>query len=86
MGITYIAFYRACKAQGINRKSLPYTGWFQPWGTWIALGFEITVVLVYRYSVFLPSRWSVSSFLTYYTIVFVAPVLFVFWKLVQNTT
>jgi len=26
MGITYIFFYRACKAQGIDRNTLPYKG------------------------------------------------------------
>lgn len=34
---------------------------------------------------FLAGRWTVSSFLTYYTMAFVAPVLFVFWKLVKKT-
>jgi amino acid transporter len=85
MGVTYIAFYRACKAQGVDRKSLPYTGWFQPWGTWVAVIFEVVVVLVYGYSVFLPGNWSVSSFLTYYTMAFVAPLLFTFWKLFKKT-
>jgi len=37
MCITYIFFYRACKAQGIDRASFPYTGKFQPWCGWIGL-------------------------------------------------
>ena len=28
MSITYLGFYRAVHAQGIDRESLPYTGWF----------------------------------------------------------
>lgn len=31
MTITYIFFYRACKAQGVDRKAFSYTGWFQPY-------------------------------------------------------
>lgn len=30
MATTYIFFYRAAKAQGIDRRSFPYYGWFQP--------------------------------------------------------
>jgi amino acid transporter len=28
ISITYIFFYRACKAQGIDRPTPPYCGWF----------------------------------------------------------
>jgi amino acid transporter len=31
MSVTYIFFFRACKAQGLDRNSLPYKGWFQPY-------------------------------------------------------
>lgn len=31
MTITYIFFYNAMKAQGVDRNTLPYTGWFQPY-------------------------------------------------------
>jgi len=31
MSVTYIFFYRACKAQGLDRSTLPYKGWFQPY-------------------------------------------------------
>lgn len=82
---TYLAFYKACKVQGFDRKTLPYCGWFQPWGTWIALIFEITVVFVYGYSTFLPGKFAIQDFFTYYTMVGVAPILFIFWKVVKKT-
>jgi amino acid transporter len=82
---TYIAFYKACKAQGLDRKTLPYCGYFQPYGTWIALCFEITVVFVYGYSTFLPGAFTLESFFTYYTMVGLAPILFVFWKVLHKT-
>jgi amino acid transporter len=31
MCVTYVFFYRACKAQGLDRNTLPYKGWFQPY-------------------------------------------------------
>lgn len=82
---TYLAFYKACKVQGLDRKTLPYYGYFQPYGTWFALGFEICVVFVYGYSTFLPGAFTLDSFFTYYTMVFVAPLLFLFWKVVKKT-
>jgi len=84
MCITYLFFFKACKAQGLDRKSLPYTGYFQPYGTWIALAFEITVVFVYGYSSFTP-KWSVENFFTYYTLLLLFPITFTFWKLLKKT-
>ena len=31
MCVTYIFFFRAVTAQGLDRKTLPYCGWFQPY-------------------------------------------------------
>lgn len=31
MSVTYVYFYRALKAQGVDRKTLPYYGRFQPY-------------------------------------------------------
>ena len=82
---TYIAFYKACKVQGLDRKTLPYCGYFQPYGTWFALCFEICVVFVYGYSTFKPGNFTAETFLTYYTMVIVAPILFIFWKVFKKT-
>lgn len=83
MCTTYICFYRACKAQNFDRAKLPYTGWFQPYSAYIGLAWMICVVACYGYSSFMP--WSVSDFFTYYTMVLVAPVLFVGWKVIKKT-
>lgn len=82
---TYLAFYEACKVQGLDRKTLPYCGYFQPYGTWFALIFEIAVVFVYGYSTFKPGAFTVEGFFTYYTMVGIAPLLFIFWKLYKKT-
>jgi yeast amino acid transporter len=86
ISITYLFFYRACRSQGIERTSLPYYGYFQPWGAWIGVIFMTTVVMVYGYSVFLPGYWDVGNFFTSYTMVLAAPVLYFGWKTVKRTS
>lgn len=83
MTVTYIFFYNACKAQGIDRKSFPYTGWFQPYCAYIGLAWMVMIVFCYGYSSFLP--WSVDSFFSYYTMLIVAPILFIGWKIIHRT-
>ena len=83
MSVTYICFYNACKAQGIDRNAFPYTGWFQPYCAYIGLAWMCMIVTFYGYSAFTP--WDVGTFFSYYTMVIVAPVLFVGWKVIKRT-
>ncbi|KAE9963818.1 hypothetical protein BLS_008872 [Venturia inaequalis] len=83
MCTTYLSFFYACKAQGLDRKQLPYTGWFQPYCGWIGLAWMLFIVLTYGYSSFKP--WSVDDFFIYYTMVILAVVLYVFWKVLHRT-
>lgn len=83
--ITYLFFYRAVKVQGIDRRSMPYFGQFQPYSTWIALIFLTLVVTCYGYGTFLPGAFTPDGFLTYYLMVLVAPVLFFGWKIIKKT-
>merc|ERR1712130_774010 len=83
MSLTYICFYRACKRQGLDRNTLPYTGWFQPYCGWISLVFMVCVVTCYGYSSML--SWDIASFFSYYTMVFLAPILYISWKLIKRT-
>jgi yeast amino acid transporter len=85
ISITYIYFYRACKTQGIDRKTLPYCGWFQPYSAYISAAFLTCVVCCYGYSVFLPGSFTISGFFTYYTMVLVAPITFFGWKFAKKT-
>lgn len=85
MCVNFLFFYRALKAQGIPRSSLPYTGFWQPWSTVFALCFETLVLGGYGYATFLPGSFTVADFLSYYTMVFVAIFLFGFWKLFKRT-
>ncbi len=83
MCITYIRFHQACKAQGLDRKTLPYTGWFQPYCAYFALAWMFTVTCIYGYTSYLP--WNVSNFFSNYTMQIVVPILFVGWKMVKKT-
>ncbi|KAK5677022.1 hypothetical protein LTS10_010210 [Elasticomyces elasticus] len=83
MCITYLFFYRAVKAQGLDRKAFPYTGWFQPYSAWIGLTWMFVVVCVFGYSSYIP--WSVSNFFINYTMLIVAPILYIGWKLIHKT-
>ena len=83
MSVTYIFFYRACKAQGLDRKQLPYTGWLQPFCGYFAAVWMFIVVCYYGYTCYTP--WSVSSFFQNYAMQLFIPPLFIFWKLLKKT-
>jgi amino acid transporter len=83
MSITFLHYYKACQVQGIDRRKMPYYGYFQPYGAWIGIATHSVVLIFYGYSSFTP--WSVSNFFSNYTMQLVAPCLFIFWKLVKRT-
>jgi len=131
MCITYLFFYRALKAQGIDRNTLPYKGWVsrhfhhplvllpaistststfhihhppsprpkshdtpnqaltfqqgQPYIAWAGLISISLTLLTYGYLVFVPGYWSTASFIDFYLMVAVCPVLYVGWKLLKKT-
>ena len=83
MCITYICFYNACKAQGFDRAKLPYTGRFQPYCGYLGAAWMVLIATCYGYSAFRP--WDVVSFFIDYTMVILAPLLFLGWKLFRGT-
>ncbi|KAG6004268.1 hypothetical protein E4U21_001280 [Claviceps maximensis] len=83
MNVTFLYYYRACEAQGVDRKTLPYYGRFQPYGTYIAIFVHVLVVIFYGYTAFTP--WSVESFFRNYTMQLLAPVMFFGWKFLKRT-
>lgn len=83
ISVTYICFYNACRAQGLDRTRLPYTGWGQPYMAYVSLGWMTFVVFTFGYSSFKP--WSVSNFFICYTMLLLAPALFLGWKWKQRS-
>ncbi|OJK02255.1 hypothetical protein ASPACDRAFT_24798 [Aspergillus aculeatus ATCC 16872] len=84
MCITYLQFYRACKVQGLDRGTLPYVGWGQPYCAWVGVVAMVFVLLGSGYTAFAP--WDVQTFFENYTMQLVAPVLFFGWKWAKGTT
>lgn len=68
IGVSYIFFYRACKAQGLDRNTLHYKGYLQPYGTYLAVAWMILMVLTFGYTVFLEGNWDTLGFFSYYTV------------------
>ncbi|KAI8960367.1 amino acid permease/ SLC12A domain-containing protein [Daldinia sp. FL1419] len=85
LSLTYIFFYNATKAQGIDRKTLPYCGWFQPYCGYIGLVWMILIEATFGYSVFLPGHWNVGNFFAYYTMAMVAFCTYFGWKISRRT-
>ncbi|KAI1207835.1 amino acid permease/ SLC12A domain-containing protein [Annulohypoxylon truncatum] len=85
MSLTYIFFYNATKAQGIDRRTLPYYGYFQPYCGYIGMAWMIIIEGIFGYSVFLPGKFNVGDFFAYYTMAIVAFCTFFGWKIFRRT-
>jgi amino acid transporter len=85
ISLTYIFFYRACKAQGLDRSTLPYVGYFQPYCGYITLVYMTVVEGIFGYTVFVPGHWSVADFFPPYTMAFISILLYFGWKIIKRT-
>lgn len=83
---TYIHFYRATKAQDLDRRALPFRSWFQPYGAIVTLVVVFIMLWVQGYTVFMPGSWSIETFLFSYLMIFVDVAIFIGWKLLKRTT
>jgi yeast amino acid transporter len=85
MAFTFIKFKKACEAQGLDRNTLPYKSWWQPFCAWYAFTGCFIMAFVGGYPVFILDRWDIPTFLFSYMMIFVFPVLFVGWKFLKKT-
>lgn len=63
MCITFLYWKKACEAQGLVRKSLPFYGWFQPFVAYYGLFWCLLMTFLGGYAVFLPGNWDIPTFL-----------------------
>ncbi|KAL6246915.1 hypothetical protein RBB50_006222 [Rhinocladiella similis] len=84
MIITYIFFYRGLRAQGIDRNTLPFKGWGQPYLAYINLAWFPIVLLTFGYTSFV-FPWDNATFFSYYTLLLLTPITFGFWKIVKRS-
>ncbi|KAL7906428.1 amino acid permease/ SLC12A domain-containing protein [Trichoderma velutinum] len=84
--IAYMGFDRAIRAQGINRKEeLAFGGLFQPYLSWVSLGFFIIVLLFNGFSTFIHGHWNTQHFVVSYIGIPIFFVLFFGWKIIKKT-
>ncbi|KAJ5599466.1 hypothetical protein N7450_000533 [Penicillium hetheringtonii] len=80
----FIAWYRALKAQGIDRKQfVPWASPFQPYMTILAIVIGCLTALFNGFSVFKP--FNIQGFVTAYFGMAFWAVMFAFWKLFHRT-
>ncbi|KAH9839004.1 amino acid permease [Rhodofomes roseus] len=83
IAVTYLRFRKGLKAQGIDRSTLPYSHWLQPFAAWYAAILCFIVCLFSGWSVFLKDNWSTATFVTNYLPMMIFPVLYIikrFWS------
>lgn len=85
VGITYLHFYSALKAQGISRESLPYKGKFQPYTSYFAIGGCVFMILASGYYLFLDGGWNIMWFFLTYAMIAFFSVAMVFWKIYKRS-
>ncbi|KAJ4177430.1 hypothetical protein NW755_013854 [Fusarium falciforme] len=83
ISITFINYHKACVAQGVDRKTRPYYGYFQPYCAWTALIAQTIILFGYGYYAFRP--WNVETFFQNYAMQIVAVILFTGWKVTKKT-
>jgi len=74
--VTYIRFYKGMKAQGYERKHLPFASPLQPYAAWYAMIFCLVVCFFSGWSTFLKGNWVAADFVTNYLPLSLFPVLY----------
>ncbi|KFY43358.1 hypothetical protein V494_02023 [Pseudogymnoascus sp. VKM F-4513 (FW-928)] len=83
--ITYLHFYKSIKLQGVDRDTLPYKGYFQPYAAWYAVCGTGIMTLILGYNLFITGHWDLASFFLDYVMVAFFILTFVFWKVFKRT-
>ncbi|KKP06379.1 amino-acid permease inda1 [Trichoderma harzianum] len=84
--IAYMGFDRALRAQGINRKEeLAFGGRFQPYLSYISLGFFIIVLIFNGFSTFIHGHWNTQHLIVSYIGIPIFLILFFGWKIIKKT-
>ncbi|ORY66609.1 histidine permease [Pseudomassariella vexata] len=80
MSTTYICFYRAMKRQGIDRSTLPYVGWMQPFCGYVGAVSMVLIAIMYGYTLFIPGQFRVMDFFICYTVPILGVLIFTAYK------
>ncbi|KAF3159518.1 hypothetical protein TWF106_006643 [Orbilia oligospora] len=83
--VASIRFTAALKAQGVDRSTLPFRAWGQPYTAWGGLIFFSIIILFNGFAVFTKGNWKVEDFIIAYIGIPIFFVLYVFWKVLKRT-
>jgi amino acid transporter len=83
MMVTFIGWWRALKAQGISRDSLPWKAPWMPYPVYFAVGFGYTIIIFSGFRAFIPFK--AENFVTSYFGLAFQFVTFVGWKIYKKT-
>ncbi|KAJ6599363.1 amino acid permease [Mycena vulgaris] len=75
--VTYIRFYEGMKAQGYDRKHLPFASPLQPFAAWYAMVFCLLLCFFSGWATLLNNSWSAATFVTNYLPFVLFPILYV---------
>lgn len=83
--VASIRFYSALKAQGVDRNTLPFRAWGQPYIAWGGLFFFSIIIIFNGFAVFTRGNWSVTDFLIDYIGIPIFFGLYFFWKIIKRS-
>jgi amino acid transporter len=82
--VTYIRFHAALKAQGVDRATLAFRSYFQPYLAYFTLAF-FSLIIIFSGFDSIAGSWSTRGFVTNYINIPIFFSLFIFWKLFKRT-
>ncbi|KAI0274681.1 amino acid permease [Gloeopeniophorella convolvens] len=88
ISVTYIRFYAGTKAQGIDRKKLPFSSPLQPFAAWYAAISCVVICFLSQFSgwsVFLKGEWDTATFVTNYLPLALFPIFYIGSKIWTRT-
>ncbi|KAI0704873.1 amino acid permease [Cytidiella melzeri] len=77
IGLTYTRFYAGMKAQGFDRRKLPYWTRLQPFAAWYVVVMCLVICFFSGWAVFLKGNWDVATFVTNYLPFVTFPILYI---------
>lgn len=83
--IASIRFTSALKAQGVDRNTLPFKAFGNPYSAWIGLIFFSIIILFNGFAVFTKGRWLIDDFIIAYIGIPIFFGFFFFWKFFKRT-
>ncbi|KAF9480057.1 amino acid permease [Pholiota conissans] len=76
ISVTYIQFYQGLKAQGMDRKTLPFYSRLQPFAAYYSAASCIIISILSGWTVFLKGGWATDTFVTNYLPLVLFPIMY----------